>query len=187
MPETADVPVRSPLGADMKDRFLRGTLIHKLLEVLPEHPAGKRPAIARQLLEQPSYELADPVIERWITEVIDILENPSFSALFGENSLAEVPITGLAGTQPISGLVDRLVVEDKRVLVVDYKTNRPPPKHADDIPPAYTQQMATYKNLLQQIYPDHQIDCALLWTDGPTLMPMSEKSLAEYSFMLTTA
>jgi ATP-dependent helicase/nuclease subunit A len=187
MPETADVPVRSPLGADMKDRFLRGTLIHKLLEVLPEHPADQRPAIAGQILGQPSYELADQIIERWIAEVTAILDNPEYSAIFGENSLAEVPITGLAGDQPISGLVDRLVVEGERVLVIDYKTNRPPPKHADDIPPAYTQQMATYRNLLRQIYPDHQIDCALLWTDGPTLMPMSEKSLAKYDFVDTSA
>jgi len=187
MPEAADVPVRSPLGADMKDRFLRGTLIHKLLEVLPEHPEGQRPAIAQQILGQPSYDLADHVVERWTAEVIDILENPEYAAIFGGNSLAEVPITGLVGTLPISGLVDRLVVEDKRVLVVDYKTNRPPPKHADDIPATYMQQMATYRTLLRQIYPHHQIECALLWTDGPTLMPMSGKLLSEYDFVNTTA
>jgi ATP-dependent helicase/nuclease subunit A len=34
--------------------------------------------------------------------------------------------------------------------------------------------MAGYVALLRQIYPNHRVEAALLWTDGPRLTPLSE-------------
>ena len=184
-PASADVPVRSPVGPDMADRFLRGTLIHKLLEVLPEVAPDNRAALARQILGHPTHELPANAIETWSAEVMAILDDPAFAPLFGPDSMAEVPLTGLVGDTPISGMVDRLLVQHDRILVVDYKTNRPPPLSANDVPPAYLQQMATYRDLLRQIYPGRAVDCALLWTDGPTLMGLNEESLNKFSFLNT--
>ena len=52
-----------------------------------------------------------------------------------------------------------------------------------DIPQAYVRQMATYRALLRQIYPDKSVDCALLWTDGPNLMPVPAEMLDAVSFI----
>ena len=59
------------------------------------------------------------------------------------------------------------MVGEKEVLVVDYKSNRAPPKEGEAVPEAYLKQMAAYRALCREIYPDKDICCALLWTKGP--------------------
>jgi ATP-dependent helicase/nuclease subunit A len=41
--------------------------------------------------------------------------------------------------------------------------------------------MAAYAALLRQIYPDRRVRCALLWTEGPRLMPLDEEVLARHA------
>jgi ATP-dependent helicase/nuclease subunit A len=78
----------------------------------------------------------------------------------------------------VSGQIDRLVVDDRRVLIVDYKTLRPPPKTEAEVAPVYLRQLAIYRAALAQIFPRHEIRCALLWTEAPLLMPISPERLA---------
>jgi len=88
-----------------------------------------------------------------------------------------VPLIGLIGQTVVAGQVDRLVVTGDRVMVVDYKTNRPPPADPAGVAPAYISQMARYRAVLSRIYPGKSIRCALLWTDGPRLMALSDAVL----------
>ena len=74
----------------------------------------------------------------------------------------------------ISGRVDRLVVQPTRVLVVDFKTNRPAPDRIENTDPAYLTQMALYVAVLRAIFVGRRIEAALVWTDGPRLMPVPE-------------
>ena len=46
-----------------------------------------------------------------------------------------------------------------------------------EVPSLYLRQMAAYRALLNSIYPGRRIVCALLWTDGPTLMEIPTDSL----------
>ena len=77
----------------------------------------------------------------------------------------------------IVGQVDRLVVSDEEILVIDYKTNRPPPIEPSQVASIYLRQMALYRALLRDIFPDTPVRCALLWTDGPHLMPLPDDLL----------
>ena len=79
---------------------------------------------------------------------------------------------GLPGGMVINGQIDRLVVTDHEVLIVDYKTNRPPPQKVEDVPRAYLAQMAAYRALLQGLHPEKPVRCALLWTVAPRLMEL---------------
>jgi len=92
--------------------------------------------------------------------------------LFAEGSRAEVSLSGLVGRHVIAAQVDRLAVTPKEVWIVDYKTNRPPPREQAQVDPAYLLQMATYRAALASIYPLHTIRCVLLWTDGPFVMEL---------------
>ena len=109
-----------------------------------------------------------------------VLEDPRFAAVFGPGSRAEVAIVGASARLPkgISGRMDRLLVEKDRILVVDFKTNRPAPERIEDADPAYIRQMAAYVTVLGEIYPGRRIEAALVWTDGPKLMPVPENLLA---------
>jgi len=101
--------------------------------------------------------------------------------VFGPGSRAEVALVGGAAGLPegltVSGRVDRLVVEGERVLVVDFKTNRPAPARIEDADPAYIRQMALYAAVLAEVFPGRRIEAALVWTDGPALMAVPQTRL----------
>ena len=79
--------------------------------------------------------------------------------------LADLPELG-PGAQ-VNGRVDRLAVTDTEVLILDFKTNRPPPVREEDVSPVYLAQMALYRAAAARIFPDRRIVCGLVWTDGP--------------------
>ena len=106
-----------------------------------------------------------------------VLEHPEFARLFAPGSAAEIPVVGLVEGRALSGQIDRLAVTDDAVLIVDYKTMRPVPRSETEIPAAYLDQLVAYRAAVAAIYPTKQVRCALLWTDGPTLMPISEERL----------
>ena len=114
-----------------------------------------------------------------VSAAFGVLDDPLFGPVFGPGSRAEVAVAGQANALPkgmaVSGQIDRLVVEDHRVLVIDFKTNRPAPGRVDDIDPAYLRQMAAYVAVLRETFPDQAVEAALVWTDGPKLMPIPEK------------
>ena len=172
----------SPLagGAD-DDRFLRGRLIHRLLQTLPEIAPGNREAACGRMLARIAPTLGDGEREGIAGEVLAVLEDRRFRELFGPGSRAEAPLIGVVGNVVVSGQVDRLVVGDRHVMVIDYKSNRPPPRGEADVAPVYVAQMAAYKAVLTQIYPEKTITCALLWTDGPRLMALSDEILERYA------
>lgn len=155
----------SPLSAD---RYFRGRVLHRMLELLPSVESAARAGAAGDLLARLAPDLPGDEADRWRREVMAVLDDPKFGAVFGPGSRAEVTIAGApkgarAGVT-VSGQIDRLLVEDDRVVVIDYKTNRPPPANVEDTPPAYLAQMAAYRGLLQEIYPGVKIISGLLWT-----------------------
>lgn len=173
-------PVLSPLSDETGRRFLRGSLIHKLLETLPDLTEERREESARAYLAAQT-DLEEEQRDQITAETLAVLSHPEFAPLFGPDSLAEVSLTGSAPGLPdgiiLNGQVDRLVVTDHEVLIVDYKTNRPPPAEAKDVPRLYLAQMAAYQALLQAIHPDKAVRCLLLWTDGPRLMELEDSAL----------
>ena len=118
-----------------------------------------------------------------ISAALGVLEDGRFAEVFGPGSRAEVSVAGTASRLPpglaISGRIDRLVVLPDRVLVADFKTNRPSPQRIEDADPAYLRQMAIYAAVLADIFEGRRIEAALVWTDGPKLMAVPEKLLAE--------
>lgn len=171
----------SPLIADDPRRWQRGLLLHDLLRHLPGLPAAERAAAARRFLAQPAHGLSPEDIGQWANEALSVTEAPAHAALFAEGSRAEVPLIGTVqtprGTFTVSGQVDRLAVSSTEVLIVDYKTNRPPPEAADGVALAYRRQLALYRALLQRIYPGRTVRAFLLWTAAPRLMELSAETL----------
>jgi ATP-dependent helicase/nuclease subunit A len=99
----------------------------------------------------------------------------------GADSRAEVPIAGILDGVAIAGQIDRVAISERDILVADYKTNRAPPSSQDQVPAAYLRQMAAYQVLLQRIYPDRPVRCALIWTEGPRLMVLDHATLAAHA------
>ena len=179
-PSTAartDPPAASPLGDDGKRRFQRGIIIHRLLQILPEIAPERRRAAGEAMAERPAWGLDAAARKDVVCETLAVIEDPRFAALFGPGSRPEVPITGMIGARIIAGQVDRLAVTGTEVVIIDYKTNRPPAVHAEDVDPAYVFQMAVYRAALAAIYPRHTIRCVLLWTTGPFILELTSTQL----------
>jgi ATP-dependent helicase/nuclease subunit A len=171
-PRTPDPAARSPLGAEQGMGLARGRLVHRLLQGLPDLPPERRAPAARRFLALPVHGLAPAAQEELLAETLAILAHPDFAALFAPGSAAEVPVIARLGELALAGQIDRLVVGESSVLIVDYKTLRPPPLEENDVPRAYLDQLAAYRAAVAMIYPGRAIHCALLWTEGPRLMPI---------------
>jgi ATP-dependent helicase/nuclease subunit A len=175
--------VLSPLAPGIDAlRFRRGRLIHRLLQSLPDLPADRRPAAAAGFLDSQAGDLAPAARVEIAVETLRVLADPAFAALFGPGSRAEVPIVGELGPGlAISGQIDRLLVGEREVLIVDFKTNRPPPRSAGETAEPYLRQMAAYRSALGKIYQGKSIRCALLWTETPRLMELPEGLLSAHA------
>ena len=170
-PSGKENPAISPLKAEDNQRFVRGNVTHKLLQILPDLAVDKREAAARKYTALAAHKLNKDIQQDIVKETMDILNDPKFSAVFDKGSLAEVSITGqLKDKTPVSGQIDRLVVTANEVLIIDYKTNRPPPKRPEDVPEIYYNQLRAYREIIEKIYPNRPVKTALIWTDGPNLM-----------------
>jgi len=181
--EDARVATASPLAATGGlGRFRRGDIIHRLLQLLPDLAPEDRAAGAAALLAREP-ELSDEQRREMAAAALSVLADPRFAEVFGPGSRPEVAIAGTAAALPaglkISGRIDRLVVLPDRVLVADFKTNRPSPDRIEDADPAYLRQMALYAAVLAEVFPGRRIEAALVWTDGPKLMPVPEKLMAQ--------
>jgi len=170
-------PPRSPLGLDQGRVFKKGLLVHRLLQTLPALAPDKRAAAAKRFLARPVHALDAAEQAEIATETLRVIAAPGHAVLFGPGSEAEVPVVGLIKGRALSGRIDRLVVGDGEVLIVDYKTMRPVPESESAVPPAYLEQLAAYKAALTAVYPGKTIRCALLWTEGPSLMEISGAAL----------
>ena len=163
----------SPLQSAGTDRFKRGNLTHTLLQMLPDIAPDEWEAAATRYLASPAHSIPPDLQADIARETIAVLNHPDFAPIFGPGSMAEVPITGMLDARTlISGQIDRLLITDHEIYIVDFKTNRPPPARDTEIPDIYRKQLESYARTMEKIYPDRIIKTALLWTDGPTLMPV---------------
>jgi ATP-dependent helicase/nuclease subunit A len=175
--------VRTGESNQLRARALqRGTLVHRLLQSLPDVAAERRRDAALKYLARNADGWADGEREALAEGVLGLIADPHFAAVFASGSRAEVSIAGRLerpGRPPalVSGQIDRLVVTPSEVLIVDYKTNLAPPGTAAQAPPGYVRQLALYRAVLGKIYPQLPVRAALLWTEKPELMEISSPAL----------
>ncbi|MCX7931588.1 MAG: double-strand break repair helicase AddA [Rhodovarius sp.] len=158
-------------------RFRRGRLIHALLQHLPALPPERRREAARAYLDRPGHGLDADSAAALAEEALRLLDHPIFAA----EALVEVPIAGRIGGRVYAGQVDRLLLAPDRVLILDFKTNRPVPKAPEEVAPAYLRQMAAYRALLRLSFPGRAVSCALLWTYSARLMELPDPLLDRHA------
>ena len=172
----------SPLAPRTDSRFRRGQLVHRLLQSLPELADEQRELAARKFLA--ANGVTEPELGATVSEIMMLFADARFAAVFSAAARPEVSIAAMIDLPDqdrlgLTGQIDRLLVEPGRVLVVDFKTNRPPPDSVNGVPGIYLRQLAAYAKALERVYPGRSIECALLWTDAPALMPVPNAMLDE--------
>lgn len=169
-----------PQGSARVAAVTRGLLLHALFERLPPVATDRRRAAALRWLAVQAPMLDDAARMAMADEVLAILDDPAHAALFGPDSLAEVPLSAVVDGMVVAGIVDRLRVTDDAVTVIDYKTGRRIPGSASDVAPAYLRQMAAYRDALAVIFPGRRVETALLYTAGPRFIALDDAVLAPH-------
>jgi ATP-dependent helicase/nuclease subunit A len=181
----AEPAILSPAALADAHRFLRGTLTHALLEHLPSLPRERWEAAARAFIAARGRQLQASVRRDIVRETLAVLGDAALGALFGPDAKAEVGIVAElkrpGGRAPlrIAGKIDRLVQLNSWLLIVDYKTNRPPPSDPAAVADAYLLQLSAYRLAARHIFDKVHVRAALLWTDGPRIMEIPGDLLDE--------
>ncbi len=160
----------------------RGTLVHRLLQSLPDLATERRRDAAQNYLARNAGGWRDDERTLLAEKVLALIADPRFAAVFAAGSRAEVAIAGRLERPGlplalVSGRIDRLVVTPSEVLIVDFKTNHAPPAAVAETPAAYVRQLALYRAVLRKLYPQLPIQAALLWTETPELMEILTPAL----------
>jgi ATP-dependent helicase/nuclease subunit A len=169
-------------ASDRQKALLRGQLVHRLMQSLPDiAPAARKPAL-EHYLGNAARELSPDERAEIARYVLAILEDDKFADVFVAGSRPEVPIVGRISRpncEPIlvAGQVDRLIATEGAVIVVDYKTDSLVPGRLDDVPPAYIAQLALYRAILMRIYPGKNVRAGLIFTAGPLLLEIPAPTL----------
>jgi ATP-dependent helicase/nuclease subunit A len=186
--------VSNETSNDRARALQRGTLVHRLLQSLPDVSQERRRDVATAFLARHASDQmgwSDEERAKLATQVMTVMDDARFRTLFGDGSRAEVSIAGrLMGPDgssiTVSGQVDRLIVTPDEIRIVDFKTNLRPPRGVVDTPPAYLRQLAIYRAVLTTLYPGKRVTCALLWTETASIMEIPP-SLLDTAFMTVAA
>ncbi len=96
-------------------------------------------------------------------DLVALINRPDLKPYFVENGQSEVAFTATSGAgQTIQGRIDRLIISENKVVILDYKSDRQRPSfltHEHN----YAKQLAVYQSALQLAYPGFHVTCAILW------------------------
>jgi ATP-dependent helicase/nuclease subunit A len=150
-----------------------GTLVHKLLETMPALPTD----IWDDQLRSVSDGYDPTIANRALQEAVGVMTKPEIAHVFAPDALLEVPITAQINKWRIHGSIDRLLVSDTDVLAIDFKTNRVVPATPAACPDGILRQMGAYAAALAQVFPNHRIRTAILWTRDAALMELPDDTI----------
>ena len=171
--EDADLPAVSPL-ADNGKYYRRGLLMHRLLQFLPpQADIAAKDNLIETFLQKNAADMPPEFCRRIKKEILRLFADNRFKFIFGAGSQAEVPVMGEVDGRIISAQIDRLIITEDKIMIVDFKTNCPPAEEIKDVPPVYKKQLAVYKQLIEKIYPGLPVETFILWTNSANLMQIS--------------
>ena len=173
-------PLRGAREAE-RQRFRRGRLIHRLLELLPAIDPAARGRRALAWLQAPPRSIPPREAREMWEEVARLLDDPRIAPLFGPRSRAEVPFAArvtIAGVERlVAGQIDRLAITDDAVLIADYKTMRPAPRRLEEVPAEYLRQLALYTRAMAPLWPGKRMRALLVFTAAPAIVEIPPERL----------
>ncbi len=160
-----------------EDKQIRGTVIHKLLQLLSE--GTSEGDISRWIRGEYGLDIHAPACAQWLQQARDVVANPAWRFLFDatqyRKAFNEAPIMYQLNNQlnndTVYGFIDRLVVTDNRIILVDYKTHQwQSVEHIEDLTAYYLPQIRLYQQGVSMCWPEKPVECYLLFTHQPATL-----------------
>jgi ATP-dependent helicase/nuclease subunit A len=142
-----------------KEAVAKGIATHRLIELMADVPVTERLETGRRWAKKLKLDAGKA------ESLAAQLDSPELEPFLRPEAQSEVNVEGrVPGLGEVSGRIDRLMIAEDCIYLLDYKTNRTPPATLSPQHP-YAQQMARYAALLHQAYPGHAMKAAVLWTE----------------------
>jgi ATP-dependent helicase/nuclease subunit A len=147
----------------------RGVAIHLMLDRLTRNPGTVQDACLVDIANRLQRDPGDEDLLDWWGEACGIVSLPAFSPLFDATQFLqahnEAPVQYFEGTRLVHGIIDRVIITDHEVLVIDYKTHR----HAaaqiiPELVEDYRAQLACYAQAAVRLWPGRKVRTGLLFT-----------------------
>ncbi len=161
--------IHTATGLGNEDNTRRGIVMHQMLEQLSRHPQQE----LQTFYSRDAQGIPLQQLQQWWQECSRTLENPLLQPYFDpgqfDHAWNEVAIQFEDNGKTVYGIIDRLVIRDNHAIVIDYKTH--PYANEENIATlaaAHAAQMKMYQQGVQQLWPDYQVSCTLVFTATAT-------------------
>jgi ATP-dependent helicase/nuclease subunit A len=145
------------------DLALRGEQMHKLFELYPT--VIKTRTDVENWAAAHQFDVDSQDIDRFM----EIVSHPHWQHFFGDKAKAEVEICSPQGLFRL----DRLVVLEDEVHILDFKTSPHVPISVHEIPQHIARQMSHYGDLIQRMYPHLRVRLFILGAQTPQMIELS--------------
>ncbi|WCR58276.1 UvrD-helicase domain-containing protein [Wolbachia endosymbiont of Ctenocephalides felis wCfeJ] len=145
----------------MKDSYTRGLIIHSILQYIPKIEKDRRKNWIRKYLDSINTREDKNEIYNKI-----LAFNEKYDYLFDLEGKSEIALSGTINGEPVLVRLDRLCLTQYKAIVIDYKSHRTVSVSSLN---EIKKQMLTYKTLVQEIYPNKQVECIVIWVEDLTL------------------
>ncbi len=159
-----------PIAADETGKGQqRGIIIHHALDLLTRKNTCSVETIKQQYTGLLQTDANAQDIYNWIDEADRLVHNRQFETIFRPAETAqtfnELPLLYKKNEACVYGLIDRLVVYENEILLIDYKTHAGiTPEQLSPLAEYYREQLDLYRQGIEKIWPDHKVKTGLLFT-----------------------
>ncbi|WP_264375857.1 UvrD-helicase domain-containing protein [Wolbachia endosymbiont (group B) of Sphaerophoria taeniata] len=146
------------------DSYARGLIIHSILQYMPKIEKDRRKNWVRKYLDSiNTSEDKDEIYSKILTF------NEKYDYLFDLEGKSEIPLSGTIDGKPVLVRLDRLCITEDKAIIIDYKSHH---KVSISSSNEIKKQMLIYKTLVQEVYPDKQVECVVIWMEDLTLQSL---------------
>jgi ATP-dependent helicase/nuclease subunit A len=173
--EPGEATVDSHLPTLDTDQQTRGNVIHRILQLLSERTDDID--IAHWIRAEYGLDIQKHPWKQWFLEAKTVVDNPEWDFLYNPSTYRkaynEAPIMYQYHNDTVYGFIDRLVVTDDKIILVDYKTHvLQSPRETDNLIARYLPQLHLYKQGVAMCWPESPVECYLLLTHSTKLIPV---------------
>ncbi|WP_395463518.1 UvrD-helicase domain-containing protein [Wolbachia endosymbiont of Cantharis cryptica] len=148
-------------SAEMKDGYARGLIIHSILQYMPKIEKDRRKNWVRKYLDNVNTrEDKDEIYSKILAF------NEKYDYLFDLEGKSEITLSGIIDGESVLVRLDRLCITQDKAIIIDYKSHR---NISTSSLNEIKKQMLTYQTLVQEIYPNKQVECVVIWVENLTL------------------
>lgn len=148
-------------------RQRRGVVIHRMLEQLSGTQA--RAAVEKRLRREFGDRLEEVDFSRCWREACAVTDHADFRGFFDparyREARNEIPILYRDDGRDVYGVIDRLVIREDEIVLIDYKTHaRATKDHIGQLAEDFREQMRQYGEGVRRLWPGRKLRLVLLFT-----------------------